>query len=151
VTRNIADSSGSWNRPEGITVAVDEARLDKFPLFAGLNDEQRHLVASKLGERTAEPGLHLTSKGGGGYFFFLIDEGTAEVTRDATVVAELGPGDFFGEASLLEHKRRNANVIATSHMRLLELFGADFVTLTEQIPEMGTTVRAALEAHHPPA
>ena len=131
-------------------MAVDEARLDKFPLFASLNDEQRHLVASKLGERSAEPGLHLTSKGGGGYFFFLIEEGTAEVTRDAEVVAELGPGDFFGEASLLENRRRNANVIATSHMQLLELFGADFVDLTRQIPEMGTTVRAALEAHHPP-
>jgi CRP-like cAMP-binding protein len=131
-------------------VAVDEARLDKFPLFASLTDEQRHQVASKLGERTAESGLHLTSEGGGGYFFFLIEEGTAEVTRDGKVVAELGPGDFFGEASILEKRRRNASVTATSHMRLLELFGADFVNLTNQIPEMGATVRAALEAHHPP-
>jgi CRP-like cAMP-binding protein len=131
-------------------VAVDEARLDKFPLFASLNDEQRHQVASKLGERTAEPGLHLTSEGGGGYFFFLIEDGTAEVTRDGEVVAELGPGDFFGEASILENRRRNANVTATSHMRLLELFGAEFANLIKQIPEMGAAVRAALETHHPP-
>jgi CRP-like cAMP-binding protein len=131
-------------------LAVDVTRLEKFPLFASLNDEQRHLVASELGERTAEPGLHLTSEGGGGYFFFLIDEGTAEVTRDGGVVAELGPGDFFGEASILVNRRRNASVVATSHMRLLELFGADFANLTKQIPEIGATVRTALEAHHPP-
>ena len=131
-------------------MAVDVARLGAFPLFAKLNDEQRALVAAALGERSAEPGQHLTSEGGGGYFFFVIEDGTAEVSRGSDVVAELGPGDFFGEASILENQRRNASVTATSHMRLLDMFGADFANLTKQIPELGATIRAALEEHHPP-
>jgi len=131
-------------------MAVDVSRIEHIPVFATLTPEQRAAIAAELGERSAEPGLHLTSEGGGGYFFFVIEDGTAEVTRDGAVVAELGPGDFFGEASILEGKRRNATVTATSHLQLLELFGADFGNLVKQIPAFGDAVRAALEAHHPP-
>jgi CRP-like cAMP-binding protein len=132
-------------------MGVDTARLNRFPLFEPLTDAERASVAVKLEERTAEQGAHLTSEGGGGYFFFLIDEGTATVTRGDQTLAELGPGDFFGEAGILEGPRRNATVTANTPMKLLELFGADFAKLTADIPAMGATIRAALEAHHPPA
>jgi CRP/FNR family transcriptional regulator, cyclic AMP receptor protein len=128
---------------------VDQERLARVPLFASMTDEQRHSVAARLEERTVEPGTHLTTEGGGGYFFFVIDEGTATVTRDGQDIAELGPGDFFGEASILATPRRTATVTAASPMRVFELFGADFAKLTQDIPEMGATVRAALEAHLP--
>jgi CRP-like cAMP-binding protein len=36
-----------------------------------------------------------------GYTFFVVDEGSAEVTEDGRRIAELGPGDFFGEIGLL--------------------------------------------------
>ena len=130
-------------------MSVDPARLANSPLVAGLSAEQLEMIASHLGERTAEAGAHLTSEGGGGYFFFIIEEGTAIVTRGDAQLAELGPGDFFGEASILKTPRRTATVTATSAMRLLELFGADFAKLADDIPAFGAAVRTALEAHLP--
>jgi CRP-like cAMP-binding protein len=50
-----------------------------------------------------------------------IEEGTADVIRDGTIVASLGAGDVIGEMGLLEHKPRSADVIATAPLRLLKL------------------------------
>ncbi len=130
-------------------MAVDPATLQRFELFAPLTDAERELVAAKLEERHAAAGSHLTNEGGSGYFFFLIEEGTAAVTRGDALLAELGPGDFFGEASILATTRRTATVTATSPVRLLELFGADFTKLVTDVPVLGATIRDALEARIP--
>jgi cAMP-dependent protein kinase regulator len=128
-------------------MGVDVAGLQKIPLFASLNAEQREMVASHLEEHSIEEGRHLTTEGGGGYFFFVIEQGTAVVTHDGETVAELGPGDFFGEAAILETPRRTATVTATSPMTVYEMFGADFAKIVRDIPDVGATVRAALEEH----
>jgi hypothetical protein len=70
-------------------MAVESARLQCSELFTGLTDAQREAIAARLEERTARPGVHLTSEGGGGYFFYVIEEGTAEVTRGDETLAEL--------------------------------------------------------------
>jgi CRP/FNR family transcriptional regulator, cyclic AMP receptor protein len=119
------------------------------PLFASLSDAERAQVAAVTHELTADAGRHLTMEGGGGYFFFVIEDGTATVSRDGDVIAELGPGDFFGEASILATTRRTATVTADTPMQLLEIFGADFAKLTKDLPELGVTIKAALEAHLP--
>jgi len=50
-----------------------------------------------------------------------IEEGTADVIRDGNKIASLKEGDLIGEMGLLEHEPRNADVVATSPMRLLKL------------------------------
>jgi CRP-like cAMP-binding protein len=50
-----------------------------------------------------------------------IEEGTAEVLRDGQRVASLSAGDLIGEMGLLERRPRNADVIATSPMRVVKL------------------------------
>ena len=57
-------------------MAVDAVRLQKIPLFAALDDEQRAAAASKLEERVVAEGTHISNEGGSGYFFFVIAEGT---------------------------------------------------------------------------
>ncbi len=59
----------------------------------------------------------MTNEGDFGHGFFAIEDGTAEVLRDDTVVASLGPGDVFGEIALLASGRRTASVVATTPMR----------------------------------
>ena len=128
-------------------MAVDASRIKTIPLFASLTDEQRDEIAAKLEERGVEEGRHLTTEHGSGYFFFVIESGTAEVSHDdGVVVATFGPGDYFGEAAIFRTRRRTATVTATSAMVVFAMFGADFVLLAEQIPELKAEIEATLDA-----
>ena len=91
------------------------ARLASVPLFQALSPEELDQIASWMEEREVSPGRELTPEGGHGYQFFVIADGTAEVSHDGDRVADLGPGDYFGEIALLaDSSRRVASVVATS-------------------------------------
>ena len=62
--------------------------LRDIPLFSALTDDERTSVAAHLELRDVSPGQHLTNQGSSGYFFFVIEEGSAEVTRDGKVSSE---------------------------------------------------------------
>jgi CRP-like cAMP-binding protein len=128
-------------------MVVDPSRIQEIPLFAALTDAQREAVARKLEERQVEPGRHLTTENGSGYFFFVIEHGTADVSHDdGDVVATLGPGEFFGEAAIFRTRRRTATVTATTDMVVFAMFGADFAVLVDEIPELKAEIDAALDA-----
>ncbi|HXF37378.1 MAG TPA: cyclic nucleotide-binding domain-containing protein, partial [Actinomycetota bacterium] len=76
--------------------------------------------------------------------FFVIEEGTATVTRDGRRLAELGPGDFFGEIAILAEERRTASVVAASPMRLIVMTDRDFLEMAREMPEVAERVRAAV-------
>ena len=130
-------------------MAVDPSRLASVPLFAGLTADELTAVADKLEERDLYVGEHLSSEGGAGYFFFVIESGTAEVVKHGEVVAELGPGDFFGEGAIFRARRRTATVTATSPGLVFAMFGADFAKLAADIPELHERIEAALDARLP--
>jgi CRP/FNR family transcriptional regulator len=130
-------------------MAVDVSRLESVPLFEGLTDAQLAALASRFEERHVEPGAHLTSEGGGGYFFFVIDAGEASVSHGDDVVATFGPGDFFGEAAIFETRRRTATVTATTSGTVLAMVGADFAVLSSQIPELKQRIDAAIAERLP--
>jgi CRP/FNR family transcriptional regulator, cyclic AMP receptor protein len=130
-------------------MSVDPARLTAVPLFTPLTDDQRAAVAAKFEERSADVGDHLSTEGGAGYFFFVIESGSATVTRNGQVLAEFGPGDFFGEAAIFKTRRRTATVTATSPTKLFAMFGADFAKLAADIPELHTEIDDALAARLP--
>jgi CRP-like cAMP-binding protein len=50
-----------------------------------------------------------------------IEAGTAEVTREGNKIADLGPGDIFGEAGMLDDSMRSATVKATSRLKLITM------------------------------
>ncbi len=125
--------------------------LDRFPVFAALTDEQRALVADLVQEVEVGIGEELTHEGDLGYHFFAIEEGTAEVLRDGEVIAELGPGDVFGELALLIRGRRSASVTALSPMRLVVLFVRDFHVLERRVPEFGRLLREQSASYLPSA
>jgi CRP/FNR family transcriptional regulator, cyclic AMP receptor protein len=127
-------------------MGIDASRLQRVPLFAALSDDDRAELAAKMEERHAAPGEHLSNQGGSGYFFFVIEDGVAEVTRDGQVVAKLGPEEFFGEIAIFATPRRTATVTATSPMTLLAMFGADFAKFAAEMPDLAEQMRAAIEA-----
>jgi CRP-like cAMP-binding protein len=130
-------------------MAVDPSRIASVPLFAGLSADQLAAVAEWFEERDVHVGEHLSSEGGAGYFFFVIESGGAEVVKHGERVAEFGPGDFFGEGAIFRARRRTATVTATETGVVFAMFGADFAKLVGDIPQLHDRIEAALDARLP--
>lgn len=130
-------------------MAVDVSRIREVPLFAELSEDELAATAEKLSERHVAAGDRLSTEGGAGYFFFVIESGTVDVAHGDDVVATLGPGDFFGEAAILETTRRTATVTATSDLMALEMFGADLAVLNAQSPSVHAAIENAMAERLP--
>ena len=124
---------------------MDAVRLRKLALFAELSEEERAQVARRAEEVEVPVQKHLVEEGELGYEFFVIQEGRAEVRRGDEVIAELGPGDFFGEIALLEEHRRNASVIAAEPMRAIVMTRRDFNEMQAELPSVAAQIRQAVE------
>lgn len=114
--------------------------LKSIPLFAGLSRRDRDLVARYADEVDVPAGKTLTEEGGSAREFFVIDSGTASVTKSGKEIRTLGPGDFFGEIGVLRHSPRTATVTATSPMHLVVLFAQNFTALEDQLDEVAKVV-----------
>ena len=124
---------------------MDEERLKAIPLFAGLNRKERRALAPRADEVELEQGRAMVREGEWPYEFFAIEEGTAEVRRGDQLLAELGPGDFFGEMGLIGDTRRNASVIATTPVRVVVMTAQAFRQTARELPEVAAKIRAAIE------
>jgi CRP/FNR family transcriptional regulator, cyclic AMP receptor protein len=121
---------------------MNEKRLADLPLFEGLDDEALRTVAKVAQEVSVSEGAELVREGDYSYELSIIDEGQAEVVHDGQVVATLGPGDVFGESGVLSKGMRNADVRATTQMRLITLTGWDLRRLRGRIPVLEERVSA---------
>jgi voltage-gated potassium channel len=128
-----------WNNAR-----VDSARLASIPLFAHLGRKQREQLSRWADEIDVAEGKLLAHEGEFAHEFFVIEEGTALAAKGSQQLAELGPGDFFGEIALLETERRTATVSAATPMRLIVLSGPDFRQALREMPEFQAKVRAAI-------
>ena len=130
---------------------MDENRLKALPLFEGVSDEDLRTIAPFVSEVSVSAGKHLVEEGDYSYQLMAIEDGEAEVLRGEEHVADLGPGDFFGEAGLVEKDRRNATVVAKTPMRLITLTSWDVKRLEKQIPQAAQRLREQIEARRPDA
>ena len=115
--------------------------LASVPLFSACSKKELQLVARRAEDVTVEPGKVLVREGAAGAEFFVIVEGTAEVSRHGNKVAELGPGAFFGDLALLDKAPRNATVVAETPMRLLALDPGEFAQLLDIAPSIDASLR----------
>jgi cAMP-dependent protein kinase regulator len=114
---------------------VDPARLKKIPVFADLSDEERDHIAALAAEVSVPEGKELVREGDYSYDVLAIEEGTARVDRHGEHIADLGPGDVFGEMGVLKREQRNATVVATSPMLLVTLTSWDIRRLQKTAPK----------------
>jgi CRP/FNR family transcriptional regulator, cyclic AMP receptor protein len=130
---------------------LDPSRLKTIPLFQTVSDDELKEIAPFAEEVQVASGTELVREGDYSYEFMAIEEGTAEVLREGEHVADLGPGDFFGEIGLLEKDRRTATVVAKTDMRLITLTGWDMRRMEKVMPEAVDRVRAVIEERRPPS
>jgi CRP-like cAMP-binding protein len=112
----------------------------RIPLFADCTKAELNEVALSADEREAEAGARLTEEGRRGREFFILVEGAVAVRRGGRKLADLGPGDWFGEIAILTYKPRSATVTATSPVRLLVISDRAFRRVVETTPRIALKV-----------
>jgi CRP/FNR family transcriptional regulator, cyclic AMP receptor protein len=120
-------------------------RLRRIPLFEGLTDHQYHRLERWTDEIDVPAHKHLVNEGAYPHEFMVIEAGTAEVTHDGEHLADLGPGDFFGEIALLLDVPRTATVVASSDITLVVMHKRDFRAMEEEIPVVKGRINAVME------
>lgn len=119
-------------------------RLREVPFLSGCNAEQLAEIAAMVDEIRVLPGYVLAVEGRPGHSFYVIVEGRAAVTIGGRMIVSLGPGDFFGEMSILESEPRAATVTAESPMVLYEVHISAFHELLRRAPGAATEMLRTL-------
>jgi len=118
-------------------MAVSSPELKAFlvatPFFGGLVDASLDILVPMLAERSLDAGATVVAEGEPGRSMFIVRSGALVVSKrgesgHAIRVAGLGPGDFFGEMTLIEPQNRSASVVAESATVLYELTARSLYT-----------------------
>lgn len=115
------------------------------PLFSSASKAQLAEIAGIADQVDLPAGKTLIREGETGREFFVLIEGTAEVTRSGSTGAKtMGPGDFFGEIALISKAPRSATITTTSPVRALVITDRAFRHLLEHSPKIQIGVLTAL-------
>ncbi len=114
------------------------------PLFGGVTQDD----LAAIGDSALEvdfPADHVIARQGEiGTGFFVVVEGAVRVVRDGEEIARLGPGDFFGEMSVIDGLPRVAQVVTTAPTRCLALASWEFERLVLDHPTIGLAILRGL-------
>ena len=103
-----------------------KAFLVATPFFGGLSDASLDLLISMLVERRFDLGASIVAEGEPGRSMYIVHSGELVVSKIAESgrvirMTRRGPGDFFGEMTLIEPQNRSATVVAETPTVLYEL------------------------------
>jgi len=118
--------------------------LAAAPLFAEVDPAGLERIAERTIEVVFTDGHVIARQGEVGTGFFLIASGGAHVIRDGRTVATLGPGDFFGELSVLDGRPRIAQVVAAGETTCLALATWDLEAVITEQPSVALALLRAL-------
>ena len=124
---------------------MDPSRLQKISVFSDLSDEELRHISNLAAEVSVPEGKELVREGDYSYDVLAIEEGTARVDQHGRTVAELGPGDVFGEQGLLEKQARSATVKATSDVRLIKIEHWELSRMKQSMPDVVEQLREKVE------
>ena len=114
------------------------------PLLAGVDPEGIAMVAQRMVEVDFPKDHVIARQGEVGTGFFLVASGSVRVVRDGETLATIGPGDFFGELSVLDGRPRVAQVIANEPTRCLALATWDFEAVVKEQPAVALSILRGL-------
>ena len=118
--------------------------LAQVPLFEGLSRRHLKQIAEHTDEISFREKETIVEAGQPGGTFFIIVEGEVRVVRGDRTIARAGPGEFFGEISLLDGGPRSASVIAETPVVAIRLFKASFDRVVRDEPRVAGKILAVV-------
>ena len=149
----VLDGSFGWDLrdflrrgEESVRLPQDEKmrHLQKVDIFEDCTKKQLKAVAAISRVIEVPAGTTLTRLGDTGEEFFFILDGAASVEVSRRKRGKMGPGQFFGEMSLLDGDPRSATVRAETDMRLLVILRRNFQALLSEVPELTRNILVVL-------
>ena len=144
-----------------------EAFSQLFPLFNGVNPETLEWLLERGDEHEYPANRAVLMEDAWGNAVFFIVSGWVKVRRlhgdDATTLAVLGPGDFFGEMAILDESPRSTDVIALAPVKLLSVTAQRFIqtlfkdsqlhhrllqTMVRRLRQMNSRLQITLQPPH---
>lgn len=124
-------STGAWMHDTSV-FSASKLQTGVFSRLPSANIEE---MFRRMSPVSVQAGQAVITQGAEGDYYYLIEEGTAEVSRTSTtsltptVLAQLHAGDAFGEEALVSDNKRNATVTMKTDGVLLRLNKTDFIEL----------------------
>lgn len=113
-----------------------EEFLARVPIFSSCTPAEIAAIAGVAQENDFQAAQIIVTQGTPGQAFYLILSGRVEILRDGISLGAFGPGDFFGEMSLLDQAPRSATIRALETTTCLMLSSWDFKSLLERHPSI---------------
>ena len=126
------------------TQAEVAERLARVPAFSATSTKNRKVIAQMGKVLPWAEGREGVKQGSRGAAFYVVLDGTVEVTRDGAPLARLHTGDFFGETALLTGEGRNASVTALSDCTMFVLGRPAFAAAVKTNPEIALQMMSAM-------
>ncbi len=121
-----------------------DARLAAVPLLSGLSGRQRRKLVDRSRVVDHREGREVATEGEGALALHLVLSGRATVSLRGQQARELGPGDHFGEISMIDGRPRSATVTATEPLQTLAVPHLAFADLVEGDPACATALMVGL-------
>ena len=121
--------------------------LGHVSLFQGVAPRKLRAIRDSMRERDFHAGDIVVSEGAQEGRFFLIIDGKATATAGGRYLAAFGPGDYFGEISLIDGKPRSASIRPEGAVTTLSLTAWNFQPLLEKHPQLNHELLMGLCAH----
>jgi CRP-like cAMP-binding protein len=125
-----------------MTLTIDETtrRLADTRLFASVDADGLERIADRVTELQVPADRVIARQGEIGTGFFVVVSGSVRVVRDGETLAHLGPGEFFGELSLLDGRPRIAQVVSDVPTTCLALASWDFEAIVAEQPSVALAI-----------
>ncbi|MEM8778902.1 MAG: cyclic nucleotide-binding domain-containing protein, partial [Cyanobacteria bacterium P01_G01_bin.49] len=118
--------------------------LSQVEVMQQLPEKEKEAIASLITPIYVEPGQTLCREGELGDYFYMIVQGEAQIIKGKKIVTTLGPGEIFGEMSLLSQEPRSATVVSLTPMELYQLDEENFWQVLTRSPYLALALSRTL-------
>ena len=129
-----------------LTSQEKRAMLESVPLFRDCSAEVLDRLAGSTAEFQFAADAPIVQQGQVGNGLYIVVSGGVSIVAGSDQLARLGPGDFFGELSVIDQQPRAASAYAVSETVCLALASWDLMAVLEQDPHVSINLLKGLAA-----